>query len=186
MRMAARLACRLMLLRSTVSPGAWSPRLNAPRPTRPSTSLATKLMSPAPRFSGSSGACSARPRSRFTTFRRASNALLPSVGAMAGYPPGSKLIFALVFGAESATMASIFERTRTLCSSDKVLKSPRARAMPGMMFVLPFALIRTPSASRLASCPAATIPTLKVRLGSGSSVRKRESMRASSNAAPSP
>ena len=54
------------------------------------------------------------------------------------------------------------------------------------MLLLPVATARTPSLSRLAVAPPATRPTLKVRLGSGSSRRKRDRMRASSNTAPSP
>ena len=92
----------------------------------------------------------------------------------------------VVFGADAATIFSIFVRTRALCSSDKVRKSPRAMAKPGMILVLPFALTRTPSVSKFTSCPAATKPTLNVRFCSGSSVRNRCRMRASSKAAPSP
>ena len=51
-RIAARLACLKIEGISTVSAGVWSPSLAGPSPTSPSTSCATKLMSPAPRLSG--------------------------------------------------------------------------------------------------------------------------------------
>src|SRR4051812_34080915 len=60
-RIAARLACLKIDGMSTVSRGVCDPSLAGPRPTRPSTSFATKLMSPAPRLAGSSSAIWASP-----------------------------------------------------------------------------------------------------------------------------
>ena len=91
--------------------------------------------------------------------------------------PGSKLIFASVPGACSATIAAIFAFTRSICSGESARRSPRATATGAMMLVLPFTVARMPPASRSACCPPAIKPTLKVRFGSGSSVRKRLRMR---------